>query len=399
MKRLVSAIIPTYNRANYVTAAIESALAQHFDDLEIIVVDDGSTDLTSEVIKPYLDRIQYIRQDNKGEAVARNTAIMASQGEYVALLDSDDLWLPGKLARQVSFLEANPDVGMVACHAIAIDARGDPLGDTPLYPFQGHGWVSLETVVLRSPLPVDTLIIRRKCLPTPTPFTPGVVYGADWEMCLRLGSRAPIWFIDETLAAVRVHDNNITVPLATQSAVDMKLESRLGVIERVFPILADDSVLSGDTVLIDQLRSRAQARELAEASIPTYLNRAYDVASSRLGKAITLDSRWDGEDLITLICNFAKLVFLQDGETATLSFLDSILGHLPSEVSHKERLAMSITGRTMIFTIGFDAARRKKPKSAVANIIRGLLCQPTYVGNLGVLSTLGRAALEALRFG
>ncbi|MHC4172905.1 MAG: glycosyltransferase family 2 protein [Planctomycetota bacterium] len=97
----VSVIIPTYNRANFVTKAIDSILAQNYKDYEIIVVDDGSTDNTQEVLNAYRDRISYIYQDNAGVSAARNTGIRASCGEWIAFLDSDDRWMPEKLELQM----------------------------------------------------------------------------------------------------------------------------------------------------------------------------------------------------------------------------------------------------------------------------------------------------------
>jgi len=101
----ISVVIPTYNRAIYVTQAIESVLAQTVPTDEIIVVDDGSTDNTQEVLKRFGDRIRYIRQDNTGAGIARNTGIKSSKNEYVAFLDSDDLWEPNRLERQLEAAE------------------------------------------------------------------------------------------------------------------------------------------------------------------------------------------------------------------------------------------------------------------------------------------------------
>src|SRR3989304_595361 len=101
----VSVIIPTYNTAHYIAPAVESVLGQTYQDTEIIVVDDGSTDNTRTVLTPYMDRIQYIVQDNKGRSEARNRGIHQSQGEFIAFLDADDLWLPDKLSQQVAALD------------------------------------------------------------------------------------------------------------------------------------------------------------------------------------------------------------------------------------------------------------------------------------------------------
>ncbi len=111
----VSVIIPTYNRRAYVQEAIDSVLAQTYTDYEIIVIDDGSTDGTGEALRErYGDKIIYEWQENQGLSAARNRGIESSRGQYIALLDSDDLWMPEKLERQVACLSQHPEVAMVA---------------------------------------------------------------------------------------------------------------------------------------------------------------------------------------------------------------------------------------------------------------------------------------------
>jgi hypothetical protein len=388
----VTAVIPTYNRVSYLCQAIESALEQGYDNLEVIVVDDGSTDGTRMALAAYEGRIRLIYQEHQGVSAARNTAIAASCGEYVAFLDSDDVWLPGKLVCQMEFLVAHPEVGMVASHAMAIDLRGHPVSDTPLFPSQKEGWVSLETNVLRSPLPVDTLIVRRSCLPKPLPFTRGVGFGEDWEMCLRVGARYPIWFIAKPLAGVRVHEDNVTALLARQKQVDLKLHCRLGVIERVFP------VLPGDRETLRLLRAKAEAGEYAEAAVASYANGAFDAATSRLGRAVALDpATWQGEELVALTCNFAKQIFQKRGEGVALAFVEDTLGHLPSEIRERDRLARAVRGRTLIFTVGFGSLAQHDARKAVVYIVQGLAQQPCYVRNTGVLATLARAMIRSVR--
>lgn len=109
----VSVIIPTYNCARYISEAIGSALSQTYRDFEIIVVDDGSTDNTAEVLDVYKGQIRLLHQQNKGVSAARNKGIREARGHYVAFLDADDLWLPDKLGLQVQIMEANPDTAMV----------------------------------------------------------------------------------------------------------------------------------------------------------------------------------------------------------------------------------------------------------------------------------------------
>ncbi len=114
---LVSIVIPAYNAAAYVREAVDSALAQTYAEKEVIVVDDGSTDGTAEVLASYRDAgaIVYVRQENKGLSAARNTGIRAAKGEFIALLDADDIFLPDKIGRQVAYLLAHPECGVCYC--------------------------------------------------------------------------------------------------------------------------------------------------------------------------------------------------------------------------------------------------------------------------------------------
>jgi glycosyltransferase involved in cell wall biosynthesis len=130
-RNTVSAIIPVFNGERTVAAAIDSALAQEFDGtVEVIVVNDGSSDGTAAVLDSYRPRISVIGSDNRGQAAARNVGVRASQGEWIAFLDADDVWLPDKLARTVAALEANPDAMLVYSDAEKVDSGGRRLGAT-----------------------------------------------------------------------------------------------------------------------------------------------------------------------------------------------------------------------------------------------------------------------------
>jgi glycosyltransferase involved in cell wall biosynthesis len=126
----VSVVIPTYNRADLLGEALESVFAQSFADYEIIVVDDGSTDDTAERLKGYGELVRVLRQDNLGIGPARNRGIDAARGRYVALLDSDDLWRPGKLAVQVEYMQRHPE--LVAC---SVRYSMSTAADVPAYGF------------------------------------------------------------------------------------------------------------------------------------------------------------------------------------------------------------------------------------------------------------------------
>src|SRR5215831_9468158 len=110
---IVSVVIPTYNNARFLPEALDSLLGQTYRDFELIVVDDGSTDDTLEVLKPYRHLIRYVRKENGGPASARNLGIRHASGELIAFQDADDIWLPDKLQLQVDYLREHPEVGLV----------------------------------------------------------------------------------------------------------------------------------------------------------------------------------------------------------------------------------------------------------------------------------------------
>src|SRR2546423_7926382 len=126
-KGKVSVIIPNYNYARYVGGAIDSVLAQTHSDIEIIVVDDGSTDASKDVLLNYGDSIKTISQQNRGVSAARNNGVAASSGEYVAFLDADDEWLPQKIEKQVAMFRKDPSLGLVHVGVDEIDAQGNSL--------------------------------------------------------------------------------------------------------------------------------------------------------------------------------------------------------------------------------------------------------------------------------
>ncbi|MFZ0888804.1 MAG: glycosyltransferase [Candidatus Binataceae bacterium] len=120
----VSSVIPVFNGERTIRAAIDSVLAQEFDGQEAIVVDDGSTDATPAILAGYGDRIRVLTQPNRGVAAARNAGVRASRGEYLAFLDSDDQWLPGRLARTFAALAAAPSAVMAFADVLASDGQG-----------------------------------------------------------------------------------------------------------------------------------------------------------------------------------------------------------------------------------------------------------------------------------
>src|SRR4030042_6253183 len=144
---LVSVIIPTYNRADCVTKSIDSVLSQTYNDYEIIVVDDGSTDNTRQILQSYVDKclIHYIYQDNAGCAAARNSGIRAAKGQWIAFLDSDDTWLPDKLAEQMQYLS---ETGLDVCFTNTTFDHGEGVETETSNPGQSDRWIVTDSLDL-----------------------------------------------------------------------------------------------------------------------------------------------------------------------------------------------------------------------------------------------------------
>jgi len=225
---LVSVVIATYNRAHAVGRAIRSALAQTFDDFEIIVVDDGSADDTAEVVQRIEDpRIRFLRHEgNLGPSAARNTGIRASRGTYVALLDSDDEWLPEKLDRQVkALLGAPPDVCLVYC---GYERMWKGIVETRLPSAKGAVYQKLlrGNVILGG---CSCAVVKKVCLEDAGMFDVALRHAEDHELWLRLARKYRVDFVPAVLARISLgEDNRVTDDLAATEKAIATLDSRYG---------------------------------------------------------------------------------------------------------------------------------------------------------------------------
>jgi glycosyltransferase involved in cell wall biosynthesis len=205
----VSVVIPTYNCATFLPAAIDSVLAQTFKDYEILVVDDGSTDATSKVIAPYLDRVQFIRQENKGLAGARNAGIRVSRGEFIALLDADDTWLPDKLELQLPRF-SDPEVLIVFSDFSVEYSDGRSL---PSYlaerPLAREGYVVDSYVRSRFLFP-STMVLRRNSMERCGLFDEEMLACEDVELFTRICLLGKVSWIRKPLMVRYEGTHNIT---------------------------------------------------------------------------------------------------------------------------------------------------------------------------------------------
>lgn len=238
---LISVVIPSYNAARFVNQAIDSVIQQTYSPVEIIVVDDGSTDDTAQRLGELGDRIRYIHQANGGLSKARNRGIREARGEFVAFLDADDKWLPEKLQKQWEKLQADPDLKFVHTDVFdLIETTGEVVhedrngrrftGDCYLEFFEGN-------VIIPS-----SVLVARSCLDRMGNFDEAIRGAStqDMDLCLRIARHHRFGYIDEPLVLYRMHPDNASrnrrmmledeyFVLAKALRDDPKLAGRLGV--------------------------------------------------------------------------------------------------------------------------------------------------------------------------
>jgi len=220
---LISVIIPTYNYGNFVCDAVSSALAQSYEPVEVIVVDDGSQDDTPQSLSRYGSKIRYIRQENRGLSAARNRGIHEAKGEYIALLDADDVWETEKLRRQMELL-INSQAGMAYSLVSYIDARG-----LSLEVEHGRWAISREPrkdLLFKNTIAPSTALIKRECFNKVGFFDETLKSSEDWDMWLRIAAHFQIVCLAEPLVRYRLHNSNMS------KNVDGMIEQSIRVLER-----------------------------------------------------------------------------------------------------------------------------------------------------------------------
>lgn len=204
MPNQVTVVVPCFNSAAFIGETLRSALGQSYRSLDIVVVNDGSTDGIHEVLAPFLQKIRLIDQRNQGVSAARNAAIDASGGQYIAFLDADDLWEPTKIERQVAFLEQHPEIGVVHTDRRLIGGAGEPVRPRArLLPRPAEGWC-LDDLIQANSIILSSVMVRRATLGSRRFLTP-CDRAEDWQMWIDLARDVPFGFIDERLTAYRVH--------------------------------------------------------------------------------------------------------------------------------------------------------------------------------------------------
>jgi glycosyltransferase involved in cell wall biosynthesis len=309
----VSVITAAYNHARFIRQCLESVQHQTFRDFEHIVVDDGSSDGTAEILQAFGRGITYISQQNCGAHGAINRAIRASAGDYIALLDSDDAWLPNKLERQIAETEKVPEAGLIYSLAYVIDGEGNlsqnqkPIGK----PFSSseHAY---QDLLRDNHIPALTAVFKRAYLEEVGYFNESLPALSDWDLWLRLANRWPVLFVPEPLALYRVHGKNTWDLLVSNGQADRE---RLLLLKNAYLTqTANDSETKRRRALID-----SAFRELAlKTAYGLWYRHQYSAAKAYLALAIRLRPRLLKDGILALRPRFVPRLLV--GERGTKLF-------------------------------------------------------------------------------
>jgi glycosyltransferase involved in cell wall biosynthesis len=263
----VTALVPVYNGAAWLAQALDSALAQSFERLEVVVVDDGSTDSSGEIAQRYAaasdGRIRMLRQDNAGLPAARNAAIAAARGEMFALLDADDVWQPHHIAQAVEVLDARPLVGLVHGDVHCIDAAGGYIGDyTRCWHLHADAYRALALRYEHVCCP--SAVFRRRCVEEVGGFDRQFTgLGCeDRDLWLRIAERWQVHYIDDHVAHYRVHPGSMSQNRERMALARQRLLAKLSQSPRGAPLVRHAEAMVESDLGMEYLAEGAYGRAL-----------------------------------------------------------------------------------------------------------------------------------------
>ena len=233
---LVTVVVPAYNADAYVAEALESVRSQSHEHLQVIVVDDGSTDRTAEIVRAFLsdNRFEYVYQENAGVSAAQSAGVTRAGGEFVAILGADDVWLPEKIERQVEMARGHPEAGLFFTNAMLFDQTGDIRAYYPdCYRFPEEEL--LKQLLVENPLCAGTVMIRTDLLGRHGAFDETLRVAEDYELWIRLAmAGVTAAGTMEILHRQRIRPDSLT---RTRSA--QMLREMIGIYRRSVPLLPD----------------------------------------------------------------------------------------------------------------------------------------------------------------
>jgi glycosyltransferase involved in cell wall biosynthesis len=265
MRPIVSAIMPIYNSERYLAAALDSVLAQTLGNVEVVAVDDGSTDASAAIADRYAAAhphvVRVIHQPNGGVCHARNSALAAARGDYFALLDADDIWLPHHLEASVALLRRRPELDLVHADIERIDRDGNSLGCKERHWDQVGDDAFVALFLRREHVCCLTAVFRREAVERVGGFDERFnrLGCEDRDLWLRITSTAPIAYIDNVHARYRLHGNNMSANFDRMRQARLRLVDKFSETERGRP-LRRRALAAADCNLGDELMDADQRR-------------------------------------------------------------------------------------------------------------------------------------------
>ena len=206
---MISVIIPTYNCDKYICEALDSVLQQTYSNYEIIVIDDGSTDTTRTIVNNRYHSVRYYYLENNGVAAARNFGISMAQGELIAFLDADDIWLPEKLEKQAALFNKNDKLGMAFTENSFFNEQGVTTNKANKRERLMHGDI-VKNIFLNSYVVTSTVMVRKNVFDTVGSFEEGLTVAEDDNMWMRIGMKYCVELLDESMLMYRITEGSLS---------------------------------------------------------------------------------------------------------------------------------------------------------------------------------------------
>jgi glycosyltransferase involved in cell wall biosynthesis len=373
----ISVIIPTYNRAALVREAVESVLGQTYSDFEVVVIDDGSTDETEEVLRSFDDpRVKVIRRSNGGVAAARNSGLIAARGDYLAFLDSDDLALPERLSLQLSAMEENPDAGLVYglyYGATSTQREGKLAGNC-------YSEIALSQLLLGPLFLWSTVMIRRTWLEqVGSFFEEDLRVGEEWELTLRLAlAGCPMICVPE---AITIKRSQLSSLGREAYQYDMPSEA---ILNKAFADPRMPPALRG-------LQPTACAVWLVSKAASAFLMGDRDCGRAYLERALETDPTLAGENRQLLVERLTSYVVGLSLDSPAVA-LSQLMPYLPGPNATKRILRRHIWGKYYADE-AFRAHRSGSSGRCTIYAVRAITSRPAYLKNRGLVSILLRSVI------
>jgi glycosyltransferase involved in cell wall biosynthesis len=373
----VSVIIPAYNQGHYLSEAIQSVLDQTYQDFEIIIVDDGSTDDTSEVAKSFDDpRVRSIYQENSGLSAARNTGIRHSTGAYLTYLDSDDLFLPEKLDLLVAALKNNLEIGFVAGQAIPIDENGQWISKV----FDTAPPTKGSQLLLGNPLHVGSVLVRREWQERVGFFDEDLRSYEDWHMWLRLAlAGCKMGWVAKPVSLYRFHSAQMTRDVRQMTTAS------LATLDKLYsnPDLPEKW---------RKMRNKAYSAAYLRAAAQAYGASAFEVAKADLTEAVRLDPDLVTNNGWTLVNRFSAWT---DHPTISnpLNYLEKVYANLPDCLAELRRRRRIDLGRAAM-RLAFETYAQGDLNRCRVAVRQAFRYWPGWLKNRGALSIFVHSHLK-----